>query len=365
MRYVFSREGQEAVIRDGYLPLPPGSSRPSWPSWSRDGRAPVDADDRPAPAQGRAGPLDRDGRRAGHLAGQWGTGGIGIGRVLPAAKKGRKAAVLSGIIRTMPVPGWGGAAKGNGRMRRELGDDGCGHGATGCRCWCRGGAAGRALGGLLTAAGDRPALAVTPGDVLVIGICRRRGQFGPHVTMTNRSWAVTYYAYERLVRYKVKTAWASPRWSRTWPPAGRSATTARCGRSRCATDARFADGTPVDAHAVVYSFNRLLAIGEGPADAFPTLAPSRRVDDYTVRFTLSEPFAPFLLTLANNGAGHHQPAPGRVRPGRLPGRAYLAEHTMGSGPFQLQRWDKDQQIVLGAQPPLRWPSSRPFAWWCS
>src|SRR5690606_31589675 len=58
----------------------------SWPSWSRDADAPVDADDRPAPAQGRAGPLDRDGRRAGHLAGQWGTGGIGIGRVLPAPK---------------------------------------------------------------------------------------------------------------------------------------------------------------------------------------------------------------------------------------------------------------------------------------
>lgn len=114
--------------------------------------------------------------------------------------------------------------------------------------------------------------------------------------------------------------------------------------------ARFADGTPVDANAVVYSFNRLLAIGEGPADSFPTLAKVEAVDDYTVRFTLSEPFAPFLLTLANNGAAIINPRLEEYAQGGDLGRGYLAEHTMGSGPYQVERWDKDQQIRLVPNP---------------
>lgn len=216
-------------------------------------------------------------------------------------------------------------------------------------------AAGMLLGSL---PGGRavPALAATPPDVLVIGIAGDVDNLDPHVTMTNRSWAVTYYAYERLVRYKVQdgvgltevepdlaTGWTVSDDGLVWTFTLRD-------------DARFADGTPVDAHAVVYSFHRLLAIGEGPADAFPTLASVEAVDDYTVRFTLSEPFAPFLLTLANNGAGIVNPRLSEHDNGDY-GRGWLAEHTMGSGPYQVQRWDKDQQIVLVPNP--HWPGPAP------
>lgn len=197
--------------------------------------------------------------------------------------------------------------------------------------------------------------AATPDDVLVIGIAGDVDNLDLHVTMTNRSWAVTYYAYERLVRYKVEngvgltevepdlaTGWTVSDDGLVWTFTLRD-------------DARFADGTPVDAHAVVYSFNRMLAIGEGPADAFPTLAAVEALDDYTVRFTLSEPFAPFLLTLANNGAGIVNPRLADYDNGDY-GRAWLAEHTMGSGPYQVQRWDKDQQIVLVPNPHYQGPT---------
>ncbi|MFO7266063.1 MAG: ABC transporter substrate-binding protein [Limnochordales bacterium] len=192
-------------------------------------------------------------------------------------------------------------------------------------------------------------LAATPNDVLVIGLSGDVDNLDPHVTMTNRSWAVTYYAYERLVRYKVENGVGS---TEVEPDLATSWTVSDDGlvwTFKLRDNARFADGTPVDAHAVVYSFNRLLAIGEGPADAFPTLKSVEAVDDYTVRFTLSEPFAPFLLTLANNGAAIINPRLVEYDQGDY-GRAYLAEHTMGSGPYQLQRWDKDQQIILVPNP---------------
>ncbi len=198
-------------------------------------------------------------------------------------------------------------------------------------------------------AGDGLVLAATPRDVLVIGIAGDVDNLDPHVTMTNRSWAVTYPAYQRLVRYKVQDGIGS---TEVEPDLATGWTVSDDGlvwTFTLRTTARFADGTPVNAHAVVYSFNRLLAIGEGPADAFPTLAEVEAVDDYTVRFTLSEPFAPFLLTLANNGAAIINPRLEEHAAGDL-GRGYLAEHTMGSGPFQVELWEKDQQIRLVPNP---------------
>lgn len=199
-------------------------------------------------------------------------------------------------------------------------------------------------------AGDGLVLAATPRDVLVIAISGDVDNLDPHVTMTNRSWAVTYPAYQRLVRYKVQDGIGS---TEVEPDLATSWTVSEDGLVWTFTlreTARFADGTPVDADAVVYSFQRLKAIGEGPADAFPTLAAVEAVDAYTVRFTLSEPFAPFLLTLANNGAAIINPRLAELETGGDLGRAYLAEHTMGSGPFQLERWEKDQQLRLVPNP---------------
>ncbi|OUN00668.1 MAG: peptide ABC transporter substrate-binding protein [Firmicutes bacterium ZCTH02-B6] len=217
------------------------------------------------------------------------------------------------------------------------------------RRWRRGLVLGMLVLALAAVAG-LPVSAATPRDVLVIGISGDVDNLDPHVTMTNRSWAVTYPAYQRLVRYKVENGVGS---TEVEPDLATGWTVSDDGlvwEFTLRRTARFADGTPVDAHAVVYSFNRMMAIGEGPADSFPTLSKVEAVDDYTVRFTLSDPFAPFLLTLANNGAAIVNPRLEEHAQGGDLGRGYLAEHTMGSGPYQLERWDKDQQIRLVPNP---------------
>lgn len=65
-------------------------------------------------------------------------------------------------------------------------------------------------------------------------------------------------------------------------------------------DAKFSDGTPVQASDVVYSVERLLRINQGPANLFTdVLKPGAvtAVDPTTVKFTLSKTFAPFLATV--------------------------------------------------------------------
>src|SRR5215204_4942712 len=61
--------------------------------------------------------------------------------------------------------------------------------------------------------------------------------------------------------------------------------------------AKFQDGAPVTADAVVYSTQRVLELNQGVAWMFADILESEgvtAVDDKTVKFTLTKPFAPFL-----------------------------------------------------------------------
>lgn len=114
-------------------------------------------------------------------------------------------------------------------------------------------------------------------------------------------------------------------------------------------NAKFADGTPVTAEAVKLSFERLLKIGQGPAEAFPKDLKIDAPDEHTVKFTLSQPFAPFLYTLANDGASIINPAVLKEHAAD-DARGFLAQNTAGSGPFMLKSWQKGQQLVLVPNP---------------
>ncbi|MEZ5167477.1 MAG: ABC transporter substrate-binding protein [Acidimicrobiales bacterium] len=93
--------------------------------------------------------------------------------------------------------------------------------------------------------------------------------------------------------------------------------------------ARFADGAPVDADAVVWSLERGAAIVESPsAGVFAAILSSTAVDDHTVSIRLTEPNVSFLRELAG-------PAGMIVNPAA--GDADLARAPMGSGPFTFDR----------------------------
>ena len=194
-----------------------------------------------------------------------------------------------------------------------------------------------------------PALAAVPKDILAIGKAADPQTLDPAVTIDNNDWAVTYPAYQRLVQYKTEGGKGSTEVEGDLATSWQASDDQKVWTFKLNPAAKFADGTPVTAAAVQASFERLLKVAQGPSEAFPKDLKVEAPDANSVRFTLSTPFAPFLYTLANDGAAIINPAVLKAHAAD-DARGWLAEHTAGSGPFMLQRWQKGQQLVLVPNP---------------
>lgn len=188
--------------------------------------------------------------------------------------------------------------------------------------------------------------AATPADTLVVGKPADPQTLDPAVTIDNNDWTVTYPAYQRLMRYKevdghgstdvegdLAEKWTTSDDGLVWT------FTLKPGNA-------FDDGTPVTADAVAQSFQRLLKKKQGPSEAFQQGMKIEAVDPQTVRFTLQTPFAPFLYTLANDGASIINPK-AMERPDA---DTWLAGHTAGSGAYRLVSWEKGQALTLERNP---------------
>jgi len=102
----------------------------------------------------------------------------------------------------------------------------------------------------------------------------------------------------------------------------------------------FHDGSPVNADAVVYSFNRLRAISGPPSWRWATIADentAQALDEHTVEFTLTQPYAPFIGTLPQLFVVN--PAIVEANLGDDMGQTFLKENAAGSGPFTQGRWE--------------------------
>jgi len=122
----------------------------------------------------------------------------------------------------------------------------------------------------------------------------------------------------------------------------------------------FHDGSPFNADAVVFTFERQMRSdhpARRPEDAFGTFASYfgrlksvAKVDDFTVTFTLSRPYGPFLDAMSLYCVGIVSPAAfasrGKDADGRY--RYDFASHPVGTGPFRFKSWQRDVQIVLEA-----------------
>lgn len=112
----------------------------------------------------------------------------------------------------------------------------------------------------------------------------------------------------------------------------------------------FHDGTPCDSAAVKTTFARL--IDENHPLLFDTLRPYQSAylmiekietpDPLVVEFHLKNPSAIFLTNLAMFSASVVSPA------ALAKSKGSFAENPVGTGPFQMVKWNRDQQMVLKA-----------------
>jgi peptide/nickel transport system substrate-binding protein len=116
---------------------------------------------------------------------------------------------------------------------------------------------------------------------------------------------------------------------------------------------KFHDGTPFNAEAVKFSFERQInpehpfnKLGKYPFAGFNfgTLKAVEIVDDHTVQFVMKEPRASFLTIMA--GAAANIVSPTAVKKWG----ADYPNHPVGTGPFRFVSWDRGQRVVLEKNP---------------
>jgi peptide/nickel transport system substrate-binding protein len=113
-------------------------------------------------------------------------------------------------------------------------------------------------------------------------------------------------------------------------------------------DASFHDGSPVNADAVVYSYERIKALQLGANGITADWAEKiEKVDTFTVKFTLKQPFADFLNSMGSvwgNYIVNPIVAKANEQAGDW-GHTWLLDHDAGSGPYVMASVDPEQNTI--------------------
>ncbi|MGE0698674.1 MAG: ABC transporter substrate-binding protein [Hyphomicrobiaceae bacterium] len=159
----------------------------------------------------------------------------------------------------------------------------------------------------------------------------------PHVAFDVGRVAVRLNVYDGLLRWQKNPAVLEP-WLAERYTVSKDGLTYTFMLRR---GAKFHDGTEIKAADVVYSLERILALGKGAASLFKSMIEpghAKAVDDYTVEFTLKKPSAIFLAVVPEihvvnatlvkkNAAGDDW------------GAAWLSKNGAGSGAYKLDQFD--------------------------
>ncbi len=104
---------------------------------------------------------------------------------------------------------------------------------------------------------------------------------------------------------------------------------------------KFHDGKELTATDVKYTFDSIrdTALHSPLAGSYKIIEKIEASEPYTVSFHLSEQFAPFLINMTMGIVPMHA--------AKAAGRRF-ATHPVGTGPFSLKKWDRDEELQLQA-----------------
>ncbi|HWQ15704.1 MAG TPA: ABC transporter substrate-binding protein, partial [Roseiflexaceae bacterium] len=121
--------------------------------------------------------------------------------------------------------------------------------------------------------------------------------------------------------------------------------------------AKFASGNPVTADDVAYSWGRVFDLNKSPAFLFTDVAgltkeSFRAVDPQTFEVTLPATTSPpvFLSILSFTIGAVVERAVVEPNAGADFGSSWLNDNSAGSGPYVLERWERNTQTVLASNP---------------
>lgn len=104
----------------------------------------------------------------------------------------------------------------------------------------------------------------------------------------------------------------------------------------------FHDGTPFDAEAVKWNFDRFLNPDvHSPRRSLGAVIDTITVvDSHTIAFRTKEPFAPFLSVVSSYNLGLVSPTNAEAQGDALP------RNPVGTGPFRMVQWNKNNSVLL-------------------
>jgi peptide/nickel transport system substrate-binding protein len=193
-----------------------------------------------------------------------------------------------------------------------------------------------------------PVAAQTPPGVLVVGQVAEPQALDPSTVTAANDFRILVNVFEGLVGYAPGTLDIVPKLAESWEVSedGLQYT------FKLRPGVTFHDGTPFNAEAVKFTFDRMLDeshpfYNTGPFPLsffFSSIASTEVVDDLTVRFTLSEPYAPFLSNLAS-------PTGAIVSPTAVEASGTeFGRNPVGTGPFKFAEWRPNEAVAIEANP---------------
>jgi peptide/nickel transport system substrate-binding protein len=176
------------------------------------------------------------------------------------------------------------------------------------------------------------------------------GELDPAKATDYADSILMFNVYDTLVLSKQGGAGVVPHLADSW-------TVADDGKSysfKLHPGVKFQSGNPLTADDVVFSLERMKAIGQGLSYLFANVDKAEAVDPATVKFTLKEPYSPFVsallrlpivdkkLTMENLAAGD-----GEMKDW---GQAWLSTHGAGTGAYKVVSHNPQEETVMAKNP---------------
>ena len=181
-------------------------------------------------------------------------------------------------------------------------------------------------------------------DILVVGQVAEPKALDPHTVTAVNDFRILVNLYDGLVRFQDGSLDVEPALAESWEVSDDGTVYT----FQLREDVTFHDGTPFNAEAVKFNFDRMLNedhpyYDTGPFPLsfyFSSISETRVVDEYTVQLMLDSPFAPLISNLAYPTGLLVSPTAVREN------GADYGRNPVGTGAYQFVEWESNTQVTL-------------------